>query len=197
MKLTVQNRLHRVLLLAGYLVCPLIGWVAAGLLGGVGGFLFAYGIDRFYPRCMTELRWDDLLCAIIRFQELGFLGSRMHIHIGRRTLYVHRGEVRGQATLGLQFNRREWMGIIDDSLERLFHKKWCDTIMPPKRWKLRHYVTMVVAPERDSPSQAILAMLRESFQRVGLEPEQVFVRTDFARVPIRSLFGRQQRGQIV
>lgn len=138
---------------------------------------------------MTDLQWDDLLSAFSRFQKLGYLGSRMYIHIGERMLYVHRGEVRGQPTLSLQFNCKEWANVIDDSLKNLFLKNWCDAIMQPKRWRLRYYVTLVVAPERHSPSDAILAMVRECLKRTGHESTQVFARVDFARIPIRTLFG--------
>lgn len=194
MKLVIQKRLHKMLLLCGYVIFPVISWCFLGAYGAVFGFIVAYLFDRFYPRTMTFLSWDEVELGISNFLDSSVLGARFSVSFGKRKIYFIRGEMRRQAMLALRFSRKQWEGIIDKQTEAFFLKKRVSVIMPEELWRFRWYVTMDLEPGSESVKKAV-AIIRDICERSGVGFEDLHCRGDYCHLTTRELFqNRSQRG---
>jgi len=187
MKLVIKRRFHKLLLILGYFVLPAVFWLLFGAYGAAFGFFFAYLLDRFYPRTMTFLNWDQVELGVSNFLETSVLGARFTITFGQRKIFFFRGEMWDKPILVLRFCRKQWAGVIDEDTEAFFLKKRVSAIMPEELWRFRMFVTMDLPPERESVPKAV-AIIRDVCELSGIDVNDLHSRGDYCHLRTRALF---------
>ena len=115
-----RSKLIPTVILAGYVVLPLLGFALWGLPAALVGVLIAYGLDGRHPTWDAELNWREAKKAVRRLCEFRFGKSRFDLLVGHRRVTLLRYTPKQAARVGLLFPLAEWGDLLTPEVEDAF-----------------------------------------------------------------------------
>ena len=167
MRLVFRNRVGPAVVLAGYVVLPVLGFALWGFPAALVGAYIAFEVDGRYPRWYADLRWTDVEAAVQRLYASPSEGGGISLLIGCRKATLFKDTPKQAARLAFLFPLTDWDDLLTPETQREFGDHgagvWYRDVVAGKK------VFFAQASTGDNTAEACVRMLRHAVKLAGAD----------------------------
>ena len=112
MRVGIAHNSTALVLLLCYPLFAFLGYQLLGIWGCCAGVGVAWLLDRFWPKWASDLTWKDLATAVGNLAAHGMNGSRLHIILRERRLFIHKDQKDSKERTAVLLFRSGWRDLL-------------------------------------------------------------------------------------
>jgi len=144
-------------------------------LGFLIALLFILFLAKVWPKWAYELAWDDIYMAICNLAVYGINGSRLHIHLKRRRIFVYKDIKNKKLRLAVVFFEKEWKDIFSKTQDVKYFAKQHNAVCNREYYPYRKHTFFLKPKDKANQEKECFIMLKQLCELSGesLDPDVI------------------------